>query len=1242
MSFIIFCFAITENKSQTIKKDPISGKCQVQISKQLQQQGKKLNTLKFDRKKFDKQIVKLKKITKLHTMFENMHKSELKASKDRALKQKQKLQIAQLERVKLFGKPTHFYKAPFVNKPENSLSSANPLVSNVLINGKVHDSVSVGDPFNLTFSFAPNSITAAVNVYIDLDNNGVVSPGDLLLSTGLVMDNSDYDNDPAVGKYKMIFQKEDLYSSIVSSLIFEVNDYQSVSYAVLTVNQKPTSSVIHGALNLPFKDIIVLVETPTSATYVFTDSAGKFSANIDRQETNQAFFSLFDLSGISNGYIPPSNQYISITSDTTNLNLSYTLAKSFIEGYAKDQNGAPINNVKIEADGVHFTMFSQTDSTGYYKLGVDLGSIYIYTSISWTNDYLKTDPTSVDISQDGTVQQDFLIMKSNCTISGKVLNNSSGIEGIPVIASSDSLYNRVITSQDGNYSLPLFKPSSGTVSYYVSPSVAPGYYVITPAWQGVPPAQNVNFEIKQISGGVKGTITDSRTGKPIANSSISFSGNSYKTVSSDEDGYYWASLLDGQYSMSVSANYYNTYYHDQYDIIINGSVITINITLNHSGSLSGSVKDEYGKPLYNANIIASDNLGNWSYGYPDLQGNYVISPLVSSNYKASASMNGYITQWYDKVSTQDSASLISVIDGYDTPNINFVLSKGGSISGKIVDKLGNGIPDAAVEVYDTLFNSGAYGYADSSGFYTVTGLNSGKYYVRTFSQFYIDQWYDGVTEQDKAKLIAVVINKNTPNINFTLSKGSSISGFVKDKYNNSISNAEIILADSVFNVIYENTDYLGNYSINQIQPYKKYYVSANAYGFVQQWYNNVSTPDSATAIVLLPEENKNNINFNLHSGGIITGIILDDSGSPLPYVSVSVEDSSGTYFNYGYSDYQGFYSIGALPPGKYYAGANDYYHAPQWFNHKPSRLQADIIYVMEDQTIQNINFDLSKPLSDSIIVKLTLANIPDTLRFSKSYISDYSFDYWWGVSFDVDGDINTGSNGCEIEIALTHVKYPGDLEFVSNIIDGTSHTLIEWVGNTGYTLHSDVSVRIDPSDKNTLLLTVPKSWIEIYQMASQTRYCANSSYFYSNSQAYYDYTNVGKDMVPISDPVGDVPFSFIDIVSVGWSIKTIENIPASKTQPVDFKLEQNYPNPFNPSTKIRYALPYESNVKIIVYNVLGQIVKEIVNEIQKTGYHEVNFNAANLSSGVYFYSITGSSTSNKQEFKDVKKMLLLK
>jgi hypothetical protein len=83
-------------------------------------------------------------------------------------------------------------------------------------------------------------------------------------------------------------------------------------------------------------------------------------------------------------------------------------------------------------------------------------------------------------------------------------------------------------------------------------------------------------------------------------------------------------------------------------------------------------------------------------------------------------------------------------------------------------------------------------------------------------------------------------------------------------------------------------------------------------------------------------------------------------------------------------------------------------------------------------------------------------------------------------------------------------------------------------------------------------------------------------------------------------------------------------------------LKQNYPNPFNPSTTIRYGLPHKSQVSLIVYNTLGQLVSQLVSGEQEAGYHEVRFDASYLSSGMYFYRLQAG------DFVQARKLLLLR
>ena len=88
--------------------------------------------------------------------------------------------------------------------------------------------------------------------------------------------------------------------------------------------------------------------------------------------------------------------------------------------------------------------------------------------------------------------------------------------------------------------------------------------------------------------------------------------------------------------------------------------------------------------------------------------------------------------------------------------------------------------------------------------------------------------------------------------------------------------------------------------------------------------------------------------------------------------------------------------------------------------------------------------------------------------------------------------------------------------------------------------------------------------------------------------------------------------------------------------PAKFELNQNYPNPFNPSTAIKFSLPTAGNVKLSVYNLLGQEVQTLLNGFMEAGVHTVNFNAKNINSGIYLYKLEANGLTS------VRKMTLLK
>ena len=94
--------------------------------------------------------------------------------------------------------------------------------------------------------------------------------------------------------------------------------------------------------------------------------------------------------------------------------------------------------------------------------------------------------------------------------------------------------------------------------------------------------------------------------------------------------------------------------------------------------------------------------------------------------------------------------------------------------------------------------------------------------------------------------------------------------------------------------------------------------------------------------------------------------------------------------------------------------------------------------------------------------------------------------------------------------------------------------------------------------------------------------------------------------------------------------------------PTEFSLSQNYPNPFNPATRIMFSLPQQSSVSLKVYNTLGQLAFEVINnQTYDAGYHEVVLDGSQLASGIYLYQLQTNSSGSKP-FVETKKMILIK
>jgi hypothetical protein len=143
----------------------------------------------------------------------------------------------------------------------------------------------------------------------------------------------------------------------------------------------------------------------------------------------------------------------------------------------------------------------------------------------------------------------------------------------------------------------------------------------------------------------------------------------------------------------------------------------------------------------------------------------------------------------------------------------------------------------------------------------------------------------------------------------------------------------------------------------------------------------------------------------------------------------------------------------------------------------------------------------------------------------------------------------------------------------------------------------------------------------------------------SDTNRYINYEWLGKEILLIAQaesPDNVTNPNFTQAAYFMRDVTAITPIVNDVMNTTDFLLFPNYPNPFNPTTKISWQLAVGSPVKLEIYNLVGQMVATLIDENRPAGYHSIQFNAANLPSGIYYYQLQAG------EFRDVKKMILMK
>lgn len=297
-----------------------------------------------------------------------------------------------------------------------------------------------------------------------------------------------------------------------------------------------------------------------------------------------------------------------------------------------------------------------------------------------------------------------------------------------------------------------------------------------------------------------------------------------------------------------------------------------------------------------------------------------------------------------------------------------------------------------------------------------------------------------------------------------------------------------------------------------------------------------------------------------------------------------------------------------------------------------------------EKTIPNVVI-LQEPADEATDVTLTPRFIWDESENAESYQLQ--------LSLSIDFDANTivaDSSGIETtELILTNDLDENTTYYwrvrASNTA-GSSEWSVPFTFET-LMLAPEVAELVSP-DSGAIDLEIPITfdWMEADRASAYIIQISDSEGFettvLSEETEFTEFTLDQENILSPSETYywrvqsvrGDLSSDWSDV----WTFETAASTSISDLVdlPEVLTLNQNYPNPFNPTTQIQYGLPANSEVRLEVFNMLGQRVATLVNGRQSAGWHEVRFEASNLSSGIYIYRLTAG------EFIQTRQMMLVK
>ena len=762
----------------------------------------------------------------------------------------------------------------------------------------------------------------------------------------------------------------------------------------------------------------------------------------------------------------------------------------------------------------------------------------------------------------------------------------------------------------------------------------------------------INFSLKKYKGSISGLVTDVN-GAPIVECYLMAVGenniNSLSTMTGPDGSYKIEGLQSGEYKIQAEyfiegKNYVTEWYDNVYNsneaklvsVVEPNTTNNINFVLESGGAIKGKVVDPSGSLVYanEVEIVAFNDKRDYiAFSETNENGEFIITGLSNKIYKLRIHYNGMknyvegnyqLESWYDGETDFNKAIPISVTISDTVKNITIKLREGGKIKGKVENYNGVSINyECEITAYLDNKKQCSYGIQVENGNYMIDKLPTGSY--KLFANYFghtqfvgeepISEWYNGASNFDEAQIVEVTAPNTTENIDFTLERGGYISGKVFDSNGQPLSYSGFVVAfDLEFNTV-SQSDILneGMYFITGL-PTGEYKLEAYSYdgnNLSKEWFNNAQSFETATIVSLTAPNHTSNINFTLEStetsSSMVQGFVQGEDGLNLTnekhFIQLLFFDSkSGNFVDNTFNSMNGGYQL-ELMGTEFKIAAVSYY--ANWMNGENNDSLAVTYYengisfndtntktvIIENNTATTLSNIVMNKVSGSISGSIYYKNTEELI--SEGFII-YIFDEYGYLS--TFSSYNTDFSNPEGKYSACGLR-PGNYYALVLYGDLWNNPTAIWHG--GY-----------KDDINTSIFK-PKITIP----------------------------NEAKSIVVADGETKDVDFDIPIFTDVGKN-KTLQQL---------YSLSQNYPNPFNPTTSISYSIPSIAsdlsagqasfslrNVQLKVYDILGKEVATLVNENQKPGYYEVEFDGKDLTSGIYIYEIRAG------EYIQSKKMLMIK